>query len=186
MVGLPKSLDVGGVEYPIRSDYRVVLNIFEAYNDPNLTDNEKLLVMLRCLYVTMPPDIDKAAERAVWFLDGGMPEGKERTDGITRNTKLLDWVQDEQLIFSAINQSAGCELRAVEYCHWFTFLGYFNNIGEGLFSTVLSIRTKKAKGKKLDKHEEDFFREHKDLVLLKKRYTDVERQEIKTLNRIFK
>ena len=34
--GLPKSVDIDGQEFAIRYDYRVILDIFEAMNDPDL------------------------------------------------------------------------------------------------------------------------------------------------------
>ena len=33
---LPTSLNVAGKEYPIRSDYRVVLDILQCMNDPEI------------------------------------------------------------------------------------------------------------------------------------------------------
>ena len=38
---LPKSLEVGGVEYEIRTDYRVILDAISALNDPDLYPIEK-------------------------------------------------------------------------------------------------------------------------------------------------
>ena len=49
MIGLPTSLNVAGEEYPIRTDYRVILTIFAAFNDPNLNDREKFTICLNCL-----------------------------------------------------------------------------------------------------------------------------------------
>ena len=50
-------------------------------------------------------------------------------------------------------------------------------IGEGLFSSVISIRNKKAKGEKLEKYERTFYRENKKLVDFEKRYSEEELQE---------
>ena len=51
MIGiLPKSLEINGNEYRIRSDFRVALLIFEAFNDSELNDYEKIRVCLECLY----------------------------------------------------------------------------------------------------------------------------------------
>ena len=45
MIGiLPESLEIDGVEYKIRSDYRVALLIFKAYNDNKLSDYEKSMI----------------------------------------------------------------------------------------------------------------------------------------------
>ena len=186
MIGqLPKLLNVGGVEYSIRTDYRTVLLIFEAYGDPELTLQEKTVVMLQCLYDdfgSIPEtDYEEAIDRAVWFMDGG-----KDLDDIKDTKKVIDWAQDEQLIFPAVNKVAGYETRSVEYLHWWTFLGFFNEIGEGLFSTVISIRQKKNKGKKLEKYEQDFYRENKKLIDLAVRYTKEEQEEIDHWNELLK
>lgn len=168
MIGeLPTTLSVGGRQYAIRSDFRVALNIIQAMNDPDLTDAEKCWVCLKCLYVdldSIPEDnIQEAAERAYWFIGGGDTPKSEH------DVKTFDWEQDESIIFPAINKAAGHETRAVKYLHWWSFLGLFGEIGEGLFSQVAHIRRKMAKGKKLDKWEKEFVREHKALITLKSR-----------------
>lgn len=170
MIGaLPKSLEAGGRSYEIRTDYRVVLNIFEAFADPELDRREKCYVCLKCLYKdfdSIPQsDMEQAAERAYWFINGGdMPK-------TVSDVKLIDWEQDERLFFPEINRAAGCEVRAVGYMHWWTFLGYFSVIGEGLFSEIIHIRRKRAQGKPLDKTESEFLRSHRELIDFKKRLT---------------
>lgn len=178
MIGLlPKSLEINGTEYRIRSDFRVALLIFEAFNDSELNDYEKMCVCLECLYEAIPEDTENAYKKAVWFLDGGdIPKSKPL------RRKTFDWKQDESLIFSAVNKSAGFETRSADYIHWWTFLGYFSEIGDGLFSQVLNIRTKKAKGKKLEKWELEFFNEHRELIEIKQVYSAEEQAEIDRLN----
>ena len=77
-------------------------------------------------------------------------------DSLVKLNKTIDWEKDSQLISSAINKVAGQEIRAVPYIHWWTFMGYFSAIGESPLSTVLSIRNKLVKGKKLEKWEREF------------------------------
>ena len=51
MIGsLPLALDVGGRSYPVRADFRSVLRIVAAFNDDELTTEEKVYVCLRQLY----------------------------------------------------------------------------------------------------------------------------------------
>lgn len=176
MIGqLPTSLEVGGRSYDIRSDFRVVLNIFQAFNDPELTDTEKSIVCLCCLYKDLKnipgEHMQEASEKATWFLNGG-----DTPMSSAGNAKIFDWEQDEKMLFSAVNKVAGYETRSVRYLHWWTFLGLFGEIGEGLFSQVMSIRRKKAKGKKLAKWEQEFAREHKDLITLHDKISDEEKQ----------
>lgn len=180
MIGrLPEHLNINGVERAIRSDFRVALLVFIAYNDSELSDYEKAMVMMECLYEdiwSIPAnDRQDAHKRAVWFLDGGKSQNNDSK--YNNSKKVIDWEQDEQMIFSAINKVAGKETRAVEYMHWWTFLGYFNEIGEGLLSTVINIRNKKNKKKKLEKYEEEFYRENKSMIDIKVKLSAEEQAE---------
>lgn len=167
MIGeLPTVLVIGGKPYKIRSDYRVVLNIYQAFEDPDLTEQEKCYVCVKCLYEDFESisadDMQEAVDKAYWFVGGGdMPQDN------VQQAKTLDWEQDESIIFPAVSKVAGYEVRSVPYLHWWVFLGLFNEIGEGLFSEVISIRSKLNKGKKLEKHEREFYRTHKNLIKLK-------------------
>ena len=182
MIGrLPTTLIVDDKDYKIRTDYRIVLTIFEAFNDVDLKDNEKIMVMLELLYEETPSNLEEAIKQANWFLDGG-----KQYEEFNKAKKVMDWEQDESIIFSAVNKVAGCETREKEYIHWWTFLGYFSEIGEGLFSTIINIRQKKNKGKKLEKYEQEFYGNNKQLIDLKQKYTVEEQAEIDRLNAILK
>lgn len=184
MIGaLPEVLTVGGVEYPIRTDYRNVLQVFEAFQDPDLTREEKWIVAIYLLFEDFSCandvleaaqdgfDLGEAMEQISWFISAGQPE-KEVLELPTYN-----WTQDEQMIFSAINKVAGRETRELEYLHWWTFLGYFNEVGEGTFSFIVGIRNKLNKGKKLEKHEKEFLSHNKEIVLMKKPLTKEEQKQ---------
>lgn len=175
MIGvLPTSLEIDGKAYEINSDFRVALLIFEAYNNPDLSDKEKSIICLECLYNEIPDNIEEAMKRAVWFLDGGdMPKSKQAPK------KIMDWEYDQSIIFPALNKVAGGEIRTPgKYTHWWTFLGYFNEVGEGLYSQVMNIRAKRAKGKKLEKWEREFYKEHKALVDIKEKLTPEDQEEL--------
>lgn len=171
---LPRTLTVNEKEYPIRSDYRDCLTILSAFNDRDLSNEEKVLVTLNIMYKEPIPqeDLMEAYEKAIWFLNCGDTVNKPQT-----SAPLYNWNQDEQLIFSAVNKVAGKEVRAVEYLHFWTFMGLFNEIGEGSFATVINIRNKKRKRKKLEKWESEFYRNNKDLVDLKVQLTEEEQAE---------
>ena len=162
MLGLlPKSLNVNGKEYAIRSDFRNILRIITAFEANDLKDREKIMVCLKRLYVdfdTIPFDDYKTAyERAVNFIDGQIKSDKP-------GPRVVDWEQDEPLIFAAVNRVAGMEVRAVEYLHWWTFLGYFQSINaDDLWGFILTIRQKKIKGRKLEKHEKEFYNANRSM-----------------------
>lgn len=181
MIGyLPEALTVDGVEYPIRSDYRNVLQVFEAFSDQEMTDWEKWTVAIYILFEDFSCDDDvyeaeengfnvkEATKQITWFVSAGQPD-KEVLELPT-----YSWQKDEQMIFSAVNKVAGKEVRELDYLHWWTFLGYFNEVGEGSFSFIVGIRHKLNHGKKLEKHEKEFLFKHHELVKLEKPKTKEE------------
>lgn len=172
---LPSSLTIGGRAYSIRSGWRAVLDIFAALNDPELEEDGKIIAMLTILFPDhdqIPKkDIPEAIARACEFLDCGHRQDSDK------KPRLLDWQQDAALIMPAVNNVAGRDVRSCPDMHWWTFWGMFMGIEGGLFGSVLRIRQKKAKGKKLDKAEEEFYRENKKLVDLRPMETDEIRAE---------
>ena len=96
----------------------------------------------------------------------------------------MDWNQDAKEIVADVNKVAGQEIRAMPYLHWWTFLSYFHAIGEGQFSTIVSIRDKMRKGKQLEKWEKEFYRDNKSKVDLKKRYSAEEIAEREALEKL--
>ncbi len=184
MIGaLTEVLTVGGEDYPIRTDYRNILQVFEAFQDPDLQPEEKWIVAIYLLFEDFSCDddvlqaaqngfdLEEAIKQISWFISAGQPE-KQVLEQPTYN-----WTQDEKMIFSAINKVAGRETRELEYLHWWTFLGYFNEVGEGTFSFIVGIRNKLNKGKKLEKHEKEFLSHNKELVLMKKPLTKEEQEQ---------
>lgn len=169
MIGyLPKSVEINGNTWAMNTDYRNILTIFEAMEDDSLSSSEKMYVLLTRMYVDfekMPKnDYKEAVRHATEFM-----ESHDRSDD-KKNPRIVDWQKDEHMIFPAINAVAGCEVRAVEYMHWWTFLGYFENIdNECLWSFVLSIRQKRARGKKLEKYEQDFYNRNRDLCSINRK-----------------
>ncbi len=182
---LPKKLNINGNDYDIRTDYRVILDIINAMNDPELEEDEKWLACLTILYIDfdkMPQsDFIEACKQAKAFIDMGLSEEEKKR----KSPKLMDWEQDAQLIIPAVNKVIGSEVRAVEYMHWWTFLSAYMEIGECTFSHILNIRTKKSKGKPLEKWEQDFVRENGALVNLKKKLTVEEIEEERLIEEMF-
>lgn len=181
MIGrLPTTLEIGGTEYSIRTDFRDALTILEALGDPELDDKQKLFVMLFDLYEDFEDipqdDYEEAVKKANWFLNGG----QESEPG--NHPRVMDWEQDEALIFPAVNNVAGFETRSAEYVHWWTFLGYFMEVHDGVFSQVMSLRQKKAKGKKLEKWEQEFWRNNKRLCVLERKRSQAEKDLMAELN----
>ena len=172
---LPTSLTIGEVEYRIRYNWRAILDVLIACADPELDDEEKTICMLQIFYPdwqTIPEEhLSEACKKACAFIDCG-----QRDDGTPR-PRMIDWEQDGPIIIPEINKVAGREVRSTPDVHWWTFFGWFMGIGDGLLSSVLQIRGLKAKGKKLEKWQQEFYRENKAIVDLRKPETREIREE---------
>lgn len=183
---LPTSLSVGGVDRPIRTDFRCILDILRMLDDRELPSWAQTVCLIKMLFIdweAIPQEqYEEACEKAMSFIDNGIePEDK---DYKKKRPRLMDWDQDAELIVSAINKVSGIiDVRSVDYLHWWTFLGYYMSIGESLFSSVLNVRYKRAHGKKLEKHEKEFERENIRLVRLRKQRTEEESERLKAERR---
>lgn len=164
MYSIPKSIIIQDKEFAIREDgdYRMVLDCFNALNDIELSEQYRVFTALIIFYEELNDFNDLSLynmylEDMVREMYKFMNCGEENPVS-NNNVKLIDWELDSQLICSAINKVANTEIRAVPYCHWWTFMGYYNAIGESALSNIVGIRNKIARGKKLEKHESEFKR----------------------------
>lgn len=174
----PTSVKANGHEYSIRTDYRTVIDLLIALADPDMIgDNEAETNYIKCMLVLeiMVPgyedvpedDLTEVIKEIFSFIDMGIQSKKKAI-------RTMDWEQDAALIVPAVNKVLGKEIRAESYVHWWTFLSAYLEIGECSFSNILHIRQKKAQGKKLEKWEQDFIRDNKELVILKNKLTEEE------------
>ena len=96
----------------------------------------------------------------------------------------MDWQQDAPLIAAGIRQAAGCDVRSLPYLHWWSFLACFDAIGQGSFATVVAIRDKLRRGKRLEAWELEFYRTHRAAVELRRpdaAEADAEKQRLLAL-----
>ena len=179
LLSLPTQAVIGGVTYPIHADYRDILEIFGYFDDPDLPEYLRWQIALALFYEgQIPPEHQQEAmEYLHSFLRCGAREEKP-------GHKLLDWQQDAAIIAADVNKVAGQEIRALPFVHWWTFMAWFNAIGEGQLSAIVSIRDKLRRGKKLEQWEKDFYRENKARVDLPKRYSAQELEEQARLKKL--
>lgn len=162
---LPTSLNAGGRTYEINTDFRDILCVIAAFNDAELEDREKVYICLKRIYKefeAMPAEAyADAYAAAVRFIECEQPQENKRSP------RVVSWEKDEQLIFPAINKVAGCEVRRLDYLHWYTFMGFFQGISsEDTYGYILMLRQKKARGKKFEKHEQEFWNNNRSACVL--------------------
>lgn len=169
--------------YTLNTDYRDILDIIEYLTGEG--DKQEAVYIALALFYEEFEEMPTSAYIEAWeylrdFISLFQPESK------TPPIQLVDWQKDFNMIAAGVNAVLGTEIRQVEYMHWFTFMGYYSAIGDSNFATVVSIRNKKKKGKKLDEQEREFYRENKEIIDLPKKYSKEEQEEIDRLNDLLK
>jgi hypothetical protein len=138
---LPQCAEIDGVLYELNTDYRVALRIITAFEDASLADFEKQCIMIKLLYKTPPPDMEKAAEIAVKFLNCGDENGD---DG---EAPLYSFTKDAPFIYSAVSGVCGADVLE-KPLHWYRFSAYFRDIREdAFFSRLIYLRRGVRTGK---------------------------------------
>ena len=174
---LPESVEVQGVTYPIRTDFRCILDIMTDLSNPEADGQERAMAVLIGLYPDfddMPPEHwEDPIGEGMRFINCDSEEAPHKAP------RLVDWEQDYSLIIAPINRVTGGEVRAVKYMHWWTFLAAYAEIGDCTFAQVVRIRDHKARGKPLDKSDQEWYRKNRHLVDFKRKYTEAEDAEAK-------
>ena len=109
----------------------------------------------------------EAIKEGLKYLNGGNEDANQ-----VKRPQLVDWEQDFQYIVAPVNRVIGQEIRAIEYLHWWTFVSAYYEIGDCTFAQIVRIRSQKAKGKKLDKADAEWYRQNRDIVDIKTKYTE--------------
>lgn len=175
---LPKTATVSGEELEIRYDFRVILTILELINDPDLPDAAKAEGMIELFYVDKSKirSAKEAVKACYSFIDMG-------ADAESKSPRVMDWQQDWKYIVPPVNRVLGFECRNVAYdfetntggLHWWTFMSAYMEIGgECVFSQIVSIRDKQARGKKLEKYEREWLSRNRNIVDLKQKFSEKE------------
>lgn len=172
MWDLPVAIEINGKSHPIRNkcDYRLVLDVICALNDNELTDEEKVKCALFIFYedISAIDDFDTAIKEMFRIINCG----EEQEENQEQKPSLMDWEHDFSQLAPPISRVLGYDVRTPDrYCHFWTFIGAYMEIGECAWATVVSIRKKKTTGKKLEKWEQEFYRDNKKTVDLPRKLT---------------
>ena len=166
MYSLPYAVEIDGESYKIRNncDYKVILDVIEALNDQELTEEEQLKCALYVFYgdeINRIKNFDEALKQMFIVINGGIEEQKSQNN----EPKLMDWHKDFSLIAPPINRVLGYDFRTPEkFTHWWTLIGAYGEIGDCSFANIVSIRSKRAKRKPLEKWEREFYEKNKELI----------------------
>lgn len=176
---LPTEIIIDDITYPInrKGDYRMILDVISALNDEELSEQEKAYCALNIFYdFHIPPNVQRAVNEMMLFINCGEDHDKE-----DKKQPIMSWEQDFPLLVAPMNKVLGREMRLEKYLHWWTFIGAYMEIGECSFSNIINIRTKKRKGIKLEKWEQEFYNENRKKIDLKVKFDKEEEAFLNSL-----
>jgi hypothetical protein len=142
---LPTSVDISDKEYQINADFRTCLKIIMAFEDNELTPQEKHQVLLSNFYPTVPANTQEAIAQAQWFLNGDKSENEDKNE--ESPVRVYSFSKDANFIFAAFRQTHGIDLQK-EDLHWWTFLALFMDLGQDTtFCQLVGLRKRLKSGK---------------------------------------
>ncbi len=151
----PTKININNKILKINSDFRNCIKIIEAFEDEDLLDEEKYLVLVKRLYVDNVDDEDlqEAIIKGIKFLD----LGEKNEDNEENLKRLYSFSKDDNYIYTGIRQSHNIDLNSIEYLHWWNFVFLFLDIGQDcIFNQLIYYRKRKNEGK-LTKEEKKVY-----------------------------
>lgn len=152
----PTKIKVKDKILKINSDFRNCIKIIQAFEDDELYDEEKYLILIKRLYVdeVNEEDLEEAIMKGIKFLDLG-EESKDTDEKPSK--RLYSFIKDDNYIYTGIRQSHNIDLNSIEYLHWWNFVYLFLDIGQDcMFNQLVYYRQRKNEGK-LTKDEKKLY-----------------------------
>jgi hypothetical protein len=142
-----------------------------AFEDPDLTNYEKQVVLLSNLFLEVPEDVKGALEVAAVFMNGG-----DIVQDPGENPRVYSFEKDAKYIYSAFMQTHRIDMQKVDL-HWYEFLALFMDLGEDTaFSQIRSLRYRVKTGK-ATKKELSAYREAGDVMVIEEDAETMEERE---------
>ena len=160
----PQSVEIEGLQIPISSDFRVSILFEIAMQDRELSDMEKLQIVLDLYFPdTYIPDTKQAIEQAIWFYSCGKKESE--SFGTGKHKEIYSFEYDDEYIYSAFLEQYGIDLN-IEELHWWKFKALFRGLKEDcLMSKIMGYRAMDISSD-MSKAEQKHYRKMKELYAL--------------------
>lgn len=185
----PAEISVGGVLHPIRTDFRIWIEVGEKLREllPTMESEAEILHNAFVLAELCEMTLGKPAEwkrgedymeflREIGAFIAGYPRAPVGSGENGARTYSFEWDINE--IIMAILCQYGVDLRFGAECHWWIFLEYFRNLaGEHQILKLMEIRGYDGKDAELKKRAARF--------ALPKAQTAADARTIKEINELF-
>jgi hypothetical protein len=151
---LPEYVLIDGTEVKINTDFRFSIRFEQLINDNTLEDEEIFTRALEIFYPIIPPNINQAIDKLLWFYRCGKDINNKKK-GSSSKEEIFSFDYDGEKICGAFLAQYGIDLTQ-DNLHWWKFKALFSSLtDEHEISKIMSIRAmdlNKIKDKNMKEH----------------------------------
>ena len=178
---LPTSFSIDGKKYEFNYDFRTSILFCLLMQDTELTEEQKILQGLQLYYPVIPPNIEEAYKKILYFYSRGkeIEDNKKVKQGKRifkrNNNRAYDFEIDADLIFSAFMTQYNINLNR-DNLHWWEFMSLFNSLKDDTeIVKIMNYRTIDVNTIE-DKKERKMYKQLQDYYSLENTITTEEKQ----------
>ncbi|EJE7236768.1 bacteriophage Gp15 family protein [Clostridium sporogenes] len=160
---VPTTVGIEGEEYEINSNFRVSILFELLMQDNKLSEEDKIIQALQLYYPVIPPNINEAVDKMLWFYRCGKDTIQSKGAGKGKSTQIYNFEYDDDYIYSAFLDQYGIDLQDIEYLHWWKFKAMFKALKEdNEIVKIMGYRSMDL-SKIKDKEEKNYYRKMQEL-----------------------
>lgn len=172
---LPTSVEVDNKEYKINSDFRTSMLFEIMILDEELDKEEKIINALQLYYPVIPPNINEAVKKIMWFYSCGKDNTKHKGTGSGGVEQIYNYEFDDSYIYSAFLSQYGIDLQDIDYLHWWKFKAMFKALkDDNMIVKIMGYRSLDLNTIK-DKEQKANYRKLKKIYELPKSKTEIDK-----------
>lgn len=177
---LPEAVEVNGISYPIRTDFKIWLEFGDLAAD---IQKNYVNMLTACYTDRLPPSLNEALLALVRFYVGGF---ETHADGGASRRPIVSFSADAEYIYSAYLSQYQIDLTAASM-HWYQFMALFRSLDDSCrLSKIMEARAVNL-GSIKDKNLKSYYRKMKRAYRLPDNRTEEqkERDMIRALESAF-
>ena len=170
---LPETVEIGDMEYPIRTDFRVSILFELLMQDDTVPDSEKTMQAIRLYYPEPPEDTIGALDKLIWFYGCGRDKEKGEKqenhceeDENWKEELVYSFEYDDRYIYAAFMSEYGIDLQDVQHLHWWKFRALFVALKEDCeLKKIMGYRSIRISSS-MSSEQRDFYEKMKSIYAL--------------------
>lgn len=190
---LPHSVEIGGLEVEIKSDFKTSIKFAETLRDNELEENEKVNKALflyypilenttdnssehdKQLFIHIKDNLQEAISKMLWFYRCG-EEAEESKQGEEKQVKVIfSYSHDYKAMVSDFKREYNTNLLE-ETLHWWTFKTFFNGLSKkSEISERMRIRSIDIT--KVPKEQVEYYKAMKKLYEIPRDIKEIEEED---------